>query len=177
MVSTGALIILAILALSVFLWPTYIMLADLMGAPYVPVEPEVVKRILELAEVKKGEVFYDLGSGDGRVVIGAALKGARAYGVEIDPFRAWYSRFWLKLLRLKQARIIRKDFFDVDLSKADVVCFFLLPETNRKLEKKLRRELKKGARVVSVSFPVPGWRPVAVDPRGPIYGPIRLYQV
>jgi predicted RNA methylase len=168
------LIILGILAL---LWPTYVMLTDKLGAPYVPMEPEVVERVLSLADLKKGEVFYDLGSGDGRLVMAAAMKGARAYGVEIDLLRVWYSRFWLWLLGLsKKAKIIRRDFFKVSLRRADVVSLYLLEETNEALKKKLKKELKKGTRIVATGFIIPGWKPVKINRKGTIYGPIRLYK-
>lgn len=147
------------------------------GAPFVPMEAEVVEGVMRIAEVKPGEIFYDLGSGDGRLVIAAALRGARACGVEIDPLRALYSRFWIWLLRLgKNARIIRSNFFDVDLSGADIVCLYLLQETNEKIQSKLEKELRPGARIVSVAFTFPGWMPEKIDPNGTVYGPIYLYR-
>lgn len=148
------------------------------GAPFVPMEPKVVEGVMKLVEVKKDEIFYDLGSGDGRLVIAAALRGAKAYGIEIDFLRVWYSRVWIYLLRLsKNAKIIQKNIFDVDLSNADVVCLYLLPETNEKIQNKLKKELKKGTPVVSVAFTFSGWQPEKIDPRGTIYGPIRLYRI
>lgn len=147
------------------------------GAPFVPMEPEVVERVLKLAEVKKGDVFYDLGSGDGRLVIAAALMGASAFGVEIDRLRVWYSRFWIWLLRLaKQAKILQQDIFETDLSKADVVCLYLLQETNEKIQNKLEKELKEDARIVSVAFDFPGWKPIVIEPKSVIYGPMYLYK-
>lgn len=147
-----------------------------MGAPFVPTDPVFVERVMELATLKPGDVFYDLGSGDGRLVIAAALRGAIAYGIEIDFLRYWYSRSWIKLLRLDQtAKIIRENFFDINLSHADVVCLFLLQETNEKLEKKLEKELKPGTRVVSIAFRFPHWQPVKIDPIETAYGPIYLY--
>lgn len=166
-----------VLIIGAILWIPYVMRTNDDGAPYVPMEPEIVERSLKLAEIKPGDVFYELGSGDGRVVTGAALKGARAVGIEIDKLRAWYSNFWLKLLRVKNAQIINKNFFDVDLRDADIVFTYLLEETNQKLEEKLKRELKPGTRVIGVGFPFPDWNPVKVDPRGPIYGPIHLYKI
>jgi len=147
------------------------------GAPFVPLEPDVISRVLDLVDIKKGDVFYDLGSGDGRLVIAAALKGARAYGIEIDPIRAFYSRLWIFLFRLNnQATIIQKNIFDVNLSDADVITLYLPQETNDKLKPKLEKEAKLGVRIVSVAFNLPGWHPAAVDPRGPIYGPLYLYK-
>jgi predicted RNA methylase len=175
MFETVGVLILLLLAL---LWLPYIQRTTKHGAPFIPMEPEVVERVMKLAEVKKGDVFYDLGSGDGRLVIAAALHGAKAYGVEIDLPRVIYSRIWIFLLRLhQQAKIIHKDMFKVSLKKADVVSLYLLEETNEKLKRKLEKELKKGTRVVATGFIVPGWKPEKSNSRGTIYGPIYLYKI
>lgn len=164
------------LILLFFGWFPYVMQTNKHGAPFVPMEPEVIEHVMNLLKLKKEEVFYELGSGDGRVVIAAALRGATAKGVEIDFLRVWYSRIWIYLLRLqKHTNIIKKNFFEVDLKDADALYVYLLPETNQKLEKKLEKELKKGTRIVSAGFEFPNWKPVAIDPRGPIYGPLHLY--
>jgi predicted RNA methylase len=148
------------------------------GAPYVPMEPDVVERIVKMAEVGKKDNFYDLGSGDGRVVIAAAMKGAKATGIETDWLRVLYSRFWIRLLRLeKRAKIIHGDIFKADLSNATVVSTYLLQETNDKLQKKLEKELKKGTRVVSAAFVYEGWKLLKTDLRGVVYGPLYLYKV
>jgi predicted RNA methylase len=148
------------------------------GAPFVPIEPHVANNMIELAKVKKGDIFYDLGSGDGRLVIAAATKGAKAYGIEIDPSRVWYSRLCIFLFGLSnRAKIINKNIFDVDLSSADVVTTYLLQETNNKLFAKLDKELKPGTRIVSAAFNFPKLKPITIDPDGPIYGPLYLYHV
>lgn len=171
------LFLIIILPILWILWKYYQNSSAKFGAPFVPLDPDVVLRIIDLTDVKEGEVFYDLGSGDGRIVIAAALRGAKAYGVEIDRLKVWYSRLWVTLLRLnKNAKIIHNDLFDTDLSEADVVCLFLLQETNDKLQAKLEKELKKGTRVISAAFNFPKWKPILVDPRGPIYGPIYVYR-
>jgi len=111
-------------------------------------------------------------------VITAALYGAKAYGVEIDCLHVLYSRVWIKLLRLFQkAQIIRQDFFKTDLSKANVVSLYLLEETNQKLKEKIKEELREGTRVISSGFIIPGWRPTRINFKGPIYGPIYLYEI
>lgn len=148
------------------------------GAPYEGMSPDVVARVMGMAEVGKKDVFYDLGSGDGRVVIAAALRGAKAFGVEIDRLRVLYSRLWLKILRLdKRAKIIHKDVFKSKISDATVVCTYLLPETHEKLKKKLKKELKKGTKVVAVGFRYKDWKHKKIDPRGGNYGPIYLYKI
>jgi len=169
---------LLILLLLALLWFPYVQRTTKAGAPFVAMEPDVVERVMKLAEVKKGDVFYDLGSGDGRLVIAAALHGAQAYGVEIDWTKVIYSRIWIYILRLhKQAKIIHKNFFDINLKEVDVVSLYLLQETNQKLKEKLKKELKPGTRIVSTAFTFEGWKPEKIDSRGTIYGPIYFYRV
>lgn len=166
------------LLLGYLLWSLYVRFTHYFGAPFVPMEAEVVRRVLQLAEVKEGDVFYDLGSGDGRLVIAAALRDARANGIELDKMRTFYSRLWIKILGVKNASIINENFFDTDLGSADVVSMFLLQETNQKLKSKLEKELKPGARVVSYAFTFEGWKDAKKDPNlGSIYGPIYLYVI
>lgn len=175
MLETALFIIFVVL---IFLWSPYIRKTTKHGAPFVGMDPDVVHRVMEIAEVKKGDTFYELGSGDGRLILAAAHRGAKVVGVEIDKLRVWYSRLWLKLFRMeKEAKILHQNIFDTDLSEATVVCLYLLPETNAKIEAKLKKELKPGTRVVSVAFTFPNWKPERVDPRGTIYGPIYLYRV
>lgn len=172
------LIGLGLLATIFLLYYPYAMATAKHGAPFVPMEPEVVGRVLQLTKLKEGEVFFELGSGDGRIVIAAAMRGAQAYGIEIDWLRVIYSRLWIAILRLgSHAQIIHQNFFEVNLADADVVCTYLLEETNEQLEPKLKQELKPGTRVVSVGFQFPNWIPDRIDPRGTIYGPIYLYQI
>jgi len=166
-----------ILLLLALLWIPYIQRTTKAGAPFVAMEPEVVERVMKLAEVKKGDVFYDLGSGDGRLVIAAALHGAQAYGVEIDWTKVIYSRIWIYILRLrKQAKILHKNFHNINLKNADVVSLYLLQETNQKLKEKLKKELKPGTRIISTAFTFEGWKPEKIDSRGTIYGPIYFYK-
>ncbi|OGM10851.1 hypothetical protein A2Z22_02890 [Candidatus Woesebacteria bacterium RBG_16_34_12] len=148
------------------------------GAPFVSLSPAVVERVMKIGKIKKRDIFYDLGSGDGRLVIAAAMKGAKAYGVEKDFLRVIYSRLWIRLLRLeKSAKIIHEDLFKVNLKKATVVHLFLLQSTNDKIEAKLKKELEKGTRVVSTAFEFKRLKLDEIDPRGPIYGPIYLYRI
>lgn len=141
-------------------------------------EADVAVRVIELAQVGEKDVFYDLGCGDGRLVIAAAMQGARGVGVEIDKLRVLYSRFWLWLFRLNhKAKIIEGDIFKTNISEATVVCTYLLPKTHQDLKSKLKKELKKGTKIVAVGFEYKGWQPIKVDPRGTIYGPIMLYKI
>ena len=142
----------------------------LKGAPWVPSSRETIRRMLELAGIKPGEEVYDLGSGDGRIVILSAREfGAKSTGIEIDPFRAFYSRLMIKRLGLNgKARVICASFFDVDLSMADVVTMYLLQETNDKLKPALEKELRPNCRVVSHVFKF-DWELIASDEDKKIY--------
>jgi predicted RNA methylase len=117
------------------------------------------------------DVVYDLGSGDGRVLwIAAREFGARAVGVEIDPFRYAWTRLLIRIKRLhQQVAVIRMDFFQVDLSSATVITAYLLRDTNRKMMEKLVSELPAGARVVSRKYQFPGWDLVKEDPFEELY--------
>jgi precorrin-6B methylase 2 len=131
---------------------------------YVPTPQEVVDKMLELAEVKKGDVVYDLGCGDGRIVVTAAKKyGAKAVGYDIDPERVKESLANVKkedvgeLVTIKQA-----DIFTLDLSDANVITLYLLPTLNVKLIPQLEK-LKSGSRIVSHAFDMKGVKPKKVE--------------
>ncbi|HEY6210879.1 MAG TPA: methyltransferase domain-containing protein [Vicinamibacterales bacterium] len=121
----------------------------------------VADAMLRLAHVTAGDVVYDLGSGDGRIVILAAQKyGARAVGVEIDPRLIALSREVARDGEVtNRATFIQGDFFDTDISAATVVTLWLAPGVNARLEPKLRRELRPGSRIVSHQFLIGGWTP------------------
>jgi SAM-dependent methyltransferase len=121
---------------------------------------DVVKRMLELAAVKEGDVVYDLGSGDGRVVIAAARAfGCRAVGVELDADLVQAARAQARAAGVEKRVVFRQgDLFEADFADADVVALYLLPEMNRRLVPKLER-LRPGSRVVAHYFPLPGVRP------------------
>jgi SAM-dependent methyltransferase len=145
------------------------------GAPWVPTRRRVVRRMLSLAEVRPGETVYDLGCGDGRVLVTAARRfGARAVGVEIDVSRFLWSLAAIAVLGLwRRVRLVRGDLFRQDLRGADVVVTYLLQDTNDRLQAKLLRELRPGARVVSNTFRFSGLRLAASDEEYGIY----LYRI
>ena len=134
-------------------------------APYVSSPVRVVDRMLELATIKPGETVYDLGSGDGRVLIAAVEKyKARAVGIEISPkLVAEASANIEKLGLADQARVIQGDVLTADLSRADVVIIYLVTSLNEKLRPRLERFLRVGARVISHDYAVPGWMPARVE--------------
>lgn len=128
--------------------------------PYVPTPPKVVEAMLDLARLKAGEHLVDLGSGDGRLPIAAAKRGATALGVEIDPRLVKRARLLAELeAQQAGARFLRADLFTVPLRDADVVTLYLLPEINERLKPKLLVELRPGARVVSHAFDMGDWTP------------------
>jgi tRNA1(Val) A37 N6-methylase TrmN6 len=131
-------------------------------APYYPTPETVVERMLKLGGLKPNEKTFDLGSGDGRVVIMAAKQfGADATGIEMDPdlWKQSMDRIEREGLS-KRARIIKGDIVKQDLSSAHMLTVYLLPSSNEKIRPKLERELKKGARIVSHDFTFAGWTPV-----------------
>jgi precorrin-6B methylase 2 len=127
---------------------------------FVPTPPEVVDKMLELARVKKTDLIYDLGCGDGRIVIAAAKKfGCKAVGYDIDPKRVKESRANVKENGVEElVTIEQKDIFTLDLSKADLITLYLLPRLNVKLIPQLKK-MKKGSRIVSNSFDMEGVKP------------------
>src|SRR5271168_1047529 len=131
-------------------------------APYYPTPETIVERMLELGELKAGEKMFDLGSGDGRIVIMAARKyHADAVGVELDNDLVIQSSAKLKQLGLeKTARIIYGDILKQDYSSANLITVYLLPESNIKVRPILEAQLKKGTRIVAHDFEIGGWTPV-----------------
>ena len=129
--------------------------------PFVPTPLAVAEKMLELAKVEPDDVVYDLGSGDGRIVILAAQKfGAHAVGVELDANLYEKSSQRIRELGLQdRARIIHENMFDVNVRHATVVTLYLLTAVNERLRPMLERQLRSGARVVSHDFQVPGWQP------------------
>jgi tRNA A58 N-methylase Trm61 len=140
-------------------------------AAYVPTPENIVRRMLELTEVKPGETVYDLGSGDGRILIIAAREfGAKAVGIEIDRGLVTTSLKRIKEEKLEdRVQIIRGDFFVADLRNADVVTLYLRQDTNDKLAKKLKNELRPGARVASYTFVMSDWIPAKIDKEAKVY--------
>lgn len=134
-------------------------------APYVVSPQQIVDRMLEMADLRPGETLYDLGSGDGRILITAVQRfRAKAVGVEIsEPLVQSTSARILRLGLQNDARVIHADMLQVDLSPADVVTMYLATDSNEILRPNLEKYLKPGARVVSHDYAVPGWKVKLVD--------------
>ncbi len=169
-------------------------------APYVPTKNSRIKKILKLAGLKKGAEFWELGSGDGRVVLEAAKLGATSYGVEQSWIRIFWSRYQTKKQALPTAHFIHGDIFSVirlprpfgarndGFWNANFVFIFLLPKGVGKLEPILKKNLKKGTKIITQTFHFKNWKPVkkilitdqipnTLLGTGKYEGDFRIYQV
>ncbi len=132
-----------------------------LDVPYVPTKPEAVDAMLKLANVTKADILYDLGCGDGRIVIAAAKQyGAHGVGLDIDPERIKEARENAKKEGVESlVRFEENDLFKADIHGATVVTLFLLSSINLKLRPKLLSELRPGTRIVSNTFDMGDWKP------------------
>jgi cyclopropane fatty-acyl-phospholipid synthase-like methyltransferase len=149
------------------------MLAKLIlnEAIYIPLPLSTIRKMLKLAKLKKSDLLYDLGAGDGRVIITAAKEfGCKAVGIERSAFLAAICRWRVKKEGLQdKVKVIEKNYFDVDLSKATVITAYLSKKQNKLLVPKLKKELKKGTRIVSASHIFPGLKEVKRIKTGHFY--------
>src|SRR5262245_5251717 len=134
-------------------------------APYYPTPETIVEKMLQLGGLKAGEKMFDLGSGDGRIVIMAAEKfHANAVGVELDKELYRQSTDKIQSLRLQKiAKIINGDILQQDYGSADMITVYLLPLSNDKVRPILEKQLKKGTRIVSHDFEFKDWKPEKVE--------------
>jgi len=138
------------LLLSMF-WPP-----DSPWAPWWRTNKKVARAICRLAKVNKKDIVYDLGCGDGTaLIIGAKEFGARGVGIEIDPLRALISTLMIHIMRVQdKVRIIRKNFYDVNISKASIVFVYLVPRVLQKLRSKFLKELRPGTVIISYRYKI-----------------------
>jgi len=152
----------------------WLVVPALYGVPWVPTREARIRRALQIAGLKPGETLYDLGAGDGRVLLMAAKEfGARAVGIEIGPIQ-WalgVMKIWLSGSR-QRVGLRCGNFYRADLSEADVVFVYLTSSQTKRLQDKLERELRPDTRVVSVAADFPDWQPAEVDREAVIF----LYQ-
>jgi ribosomal protein L11 methylase PrmA len=143
------LVILFLLLLLSMVWPP-----DSPWAPWWRTSHKTARAICQLAKIKKGEVVYDLGSGDGTALITAAKEfAAFGVGIEIDPIRYWISKIRIQRNGLsKKIKVVRKNFFKQNIKDADVIFVYLVPKALNKLLPKFKKELKKGTRIVSFVY-------------------------
>lgn len=145
----GVTIILLLILLSM-IWPP-----DSPWSPWWRTSKRIARIMCKLAKITNKDVIYDLGSGDGQALLAAAKLGARGVGIEIDPFRVWTSKmlFKFKGIDLKM-KVVRKNFFEVDLSDATVIFAYLVPKTLARLKPKFLKELKPGTRIVTFVYKI-----------------------
>ncbi|MFA6272636.1 MAG: hypothetical protein WC693_06105 [Patescibacteria group bacterium] len=140
------------------------------GAPFAPSAKKGVKKMIELANIKDGDMAVDLGSGDGRIVIALAKAGAEAHGYEINRFLAWYSMVKIRMAGSDQKAFIhRSNFFKEDLSRYNVVIIFGIFNIMEKLGEKLKRELKPNAVIICNNFSLPNWEPIRKEGKFYVY--------
>ncbi|MEM1644503.1 MAG: class I SAM-dependent methyltransferase [Ignisphaera sp.] len=141
-------------------WSTY----SGIKVPWVPTREELLEIIMRLANIKDYDVFYDLGCGDGRVVIKAVKEGAKkGVCVELNPSLIEKAKENAKLENVQgKIAFINDDFFNVPLGDATIVYMYLLTSVNKALKPKLESELIEGTRVITLDFEIPGWKPVQI---------------
>ena len=154
---------------------TTVILPALFGSPWHPLSPRAIRRILEFSEIQTGDKIYDLGSGEGRVLITAARKfGAEGVGVEIDPLKVWVSRFLIRCAGVQDSvRIFRGNFYKFDASDADVIYVYLTHQALDRIFPEILKTLKPTVKIVSYRFCLQNMTPDKVDTRHNLY----LYQL
>lgn len=159
-----AIILAALIALGTAVIITFMVYQAIRYVPYVPTDRKTVRKMVEVAKIQPGEKVYDLGCGDARLLIEASRhQQIEATGVEVSWPVMMLARCNAWIYK-KPVQLLRKNFFDVDLSNADVVFCYLFPKVMKRLDEKFRKELQPGARVISYCFPMEGWNASSATP-------------
>ena len=155
----------------IIIFVTWIAWSGVVGAPWLPTPNKRVRSMLEIAGVSSDDKLYDLGSGDGRIIVMAGKEfGATSIGIEIDPLRLMWSRFKIKRHNIgAKVKVIRGNFLNMSLSDATIVTLYQGYIINKKIRDKLAKELKPGTRVVSYRLILDGWTPIKTDEEESIY--------
>ncbi|MFW9961921.1 MAG: SAM-dependent methyltransferase [Candidatus Thorarchaeota archaeon] len=145
--------------------------SGVVGAPWLPTPKNRVRSMLEFANVNQDDRVFDLGSGDGRIIVMAAKEfGAQSTGIEVDPLRILWSKLAIKRNKLgNKVKVIRGNFFNVSVEDATVVTLYQGYKINMKIRDKLSAELRPGTRVVSYRFTLEGWNPVKTSEEKSVY--------
>lgn len=146
------------IALTIFLF--FHLITIFTGAPYLGSVDKKIDQIIKFSSVKKGQKSLDIGAGDGRIVIEFAKYGARAYGVELNPFLVLLAKWKIKRTGLSEnAFVYWRNFWTEDLSRYDVITVYGIPYMMKKLESKIKKEAKKNAKIISNSYRFPSLKP------------------
>ena len=140
-------------------------------AIFFPSSKKMIKLVIDLADIKKNDIFYDLGSGDGRILVEAAKKEIKVIGIEKNQLLNWLAR--RKTKNFKNVKIIQDDFFRQKIDEATIVVAYLSQKVTERLQKKIEKETKKGTRIILIDHEFLNWKPVKEDLAGFIQ--IRLY--
>lgn len=152
--------------------------SSLRGAPFVPTTGGEIKEILERVRLRKGQVFLELGSGDGRVVRSAVkLFGVSGIGVDIHPMLIWYSRWRTWRQKLKGIKFVRKNVYKFPLKGVDVIYLFLMPKMLVKLQDRMLKECQSGTLVIAHGFEVPALKKLEFDRISSTYFPTYYYRI
>lgn len=131
----------------------------------------MINVVIDFAQIKKNDVFYDLGSGDGRILVEAAKLSKKVVGIEKDRLLNWFAK--RKTKNLKKVKIIQDDIFKQKIDDASIIVAYLSQKVTERLQKKIQKEVKKGTRIILIDHEFSGWKPVEIKKVGLI--PIRLY--
>ena len=155
------LVITIVFVLLLFVWAVSLLLTMFRGAPFIASHPEAVDNIVDLACPKPGQKIIDLGSGDGRLVIELAKRGAEAHGYEINPFLVLWSRWKIHQTKVNdQAKIHWGDFWRAKLDSYDTIIIFGIKHIMQRMQSKLEKEAIPHARIIVNCFPLPSWEPI-----------------
>lgn len=164
------LFILIVLTIGLFVTLLIVIYFATRGAPYARTDPETLKQMISVSGIKKGEKIVDIGSGDGTIVISFAQSGAEAHGFEFNPVLVYLSRRKIRKLGLeKKAFIHLADFWRKNYSEFDVIVVYGIFYIMERLEKKLKKEIKPTARVLTNHFAFPTWKPNKKQGRVSLY--------
>lgn len=166
---TALSLLFLILQLTFVIFFLYMCIASITGAPFVPSKNPTAEAMVALAHIKKGDKVYDLGSGNGKLLMAAAKKGARAVGYEINPVLVLLSNIRAMVSPKLSVKTYWKNFWHADISNADIIFVYLLPWKMEQLAKKLEKDLTPGTTIVSNSFVFPKWKIVRQDPANHVY--------
>lgn len=148
----------------------FLTIAFITGAPFVPSSQNTAQAMIDLAHITRDSVIYDLGSGDGRLLLLASKNGARKIvGIEINPWLVFFTKIRILLSKAQNVQVYLGNFWSADLKDANIVFVYLLPWKMESLAKKLKKDLKPGTIIVSNSFIFPGWKILREDKTNHVY--------